>query len=97
MALRIFRSYVLCNGVAFFANFAPQKPRKPLTLLVNFGNGRAMPLPQHGTPGHRLRDAPPCHRKSRQRVSTEAITPRWKTVPEQLNQTNDDRCARCAA
>jgi hypothetical protein len=46
------------TNTVFFADFAPQKLRKPLILLVNFKNGRAMPLPQHSTPGHRVRDAP---------------------------------------
>jgi hypothetical protein len=64
--------------------FAPltQKARKPLIQQVNFGNGHGMPLPQHSSPGSRLRGGPWRHQKSKHKASTETITLRCCTVPD---------------
>src|SRR4051794_26598086 len=41
-----------------------------------------MPLPQHSSPGSRLRGGPWRHQKSKHKASTETITLRCCTVPD---------------
>src|SRR3954447_18035269 len=82
MALRMFPLAPRATNTVFFADFAPQKARKPLIQQVNFGNGHGMPLPQHSSPGSRLRGGPWRHQKSKHKASTETITLRCCTVPD---------------
>src|SRR3954453_4084862 len=54
-----FLPLTLCaTNTVFFADFAPPKARNPLIRLLNSGNGRERPLPQHSRPERRFRDGP---------------------------------------